>query len=158
MKQILLGMGGALLLVGALYFIFTPKKPSQQIPNNNQTNIMQPSPSQSQTPPTNLQITDETVGTGAEAKAGNTVSVNYIGTLLDGTKFDSSYDRGQPFSFVLGQGQVIQGWDQGLLGMKIGGKRKLVIPPSLGYGAKGAENVIPPNATLVFEVELLEVK
>lgn len=104
-----------------------------------------------------VEITDEVVGTGAEAVAGKTVAVHYTGTLTDGTKFDSSYDRGQPFEFMLGTGQVIKGWDQGIAGMKVGGKRKLVIPASLGYGASG-QGSIPPNATLVFETELVEVK
>lgn len=105
-----------------------------------------------------LIIQDEVIGTGAEAKAGQQVTVNYSGTLTNGTKFDSSYDRGQPFVFTLGVGQVIKGWDEGFAGMKIGGKRKLTIPSELGYGAQGAGGVIPPNATLVFEVELLGVK
>ncbi|AGC48711.1 FKBP-type peptidylprolyl cis-trans isomerase [Myxococcus stipitatus DSM 14675] len=105
-----------------------------------------------------LKIEDSKVGTGDEAKAGQTVSVHYVGTLTDGKKFDSSRDRGQPFSFKLGAGQVIQGWDQGVAGMKVGGVRKLTIPPDLGYGARGAGGVIPPNATLVFEVELLGVR
>ncbi|MEN9722694.1 MAG: hypothetical protein RJB38_680 [Pseudomonadota bacterium] len=96
-------------------------------------------------------------GTGAEAVAGKQVSVHYTGTLTDGKKFDSSVDRGQPFKFTLGAGQVIRGWDIGVAGMKVGGKRKLTIPPQLGYGERGAGGVIPPNATLVFEVELLEV-
>jgi len=108
--------------------------------------------------PTMLQATDLQVGTGAEAKAGDTVTVNYIGTLADGTKFDSSYDRNQPFTFTLGAGDVIKGWDLGVVGMKVGGKRKLVIPPELGYGDQGAGSLIPPGATLVFEVELLEIK
>ncbi len=105
-----------------------------------------------------LVIEDIRVGTGAEAKAGQKVSVHYVGTLTDGKKFDSSRDRGRPFEFGLGAGQVIQGWDQGVAGMKIGGLRKLTIPPHLGYGARGAGGVIPPNATLVFEVELLGLK
>ena len=105
-----------------------------------------------------LKIEDVKIGNGAEAKAGNTIIVNYLGTLVNGTKFDSSYDRGQPFSFLLGGGQVISGWDQGLIGMKIGGKRKLIIPASLAYGEKGVPGAIPPNATLIFEVELLGVK
>ena len=96
-------------------------------------------------------------GTGAEAKAGNKVSVHYVGTLTNGTKFDSSRDRGKPFEFSLGAGQVIKGWDQGVAGMKVGGLRKLTIPPSLGYGARGAGGVIPPHATLIFEVELIKV-
>lgn len=104
-----------------------------------------------------LQIQDEVVGTGAEAVAGKKVTVNYVGTLIDGTKFDSSYDHGTPFSFNIGAGEVIVGWDQGLSGMKVGGKRKLVIPPSLGYGSQ-AVGPIPANSTLVFEVELLSVE
>ena len=104
-----------------------------------------------------LQIDDIKVGTGAEAKAGQKVSVHYVGTLTDGSKFDSSRDRGQGFDFKLGAGQVIKGWDQGVAGMKVGGVRKLTIPPELGYGAGGYPPVIPPNSTLVFEVELLKV-
>jgi FKBP-type peptidyl-prolyl cis-trans isomerase len=105
-----------------------------------------------------MQVEDVVVGTGAEALQGKMVSVHYTGWLTDGTKFDSSKDRGQPFQFPLGRGQVIQGWDQGVQGMKVGGKRKLTIPPEMGYGAEGAGGVIPPNATLVFEVELLGVR
>lgn len=107
--------------------------------------------------PGKLESTDLTVGTGAEAVAGKTVRVNYVGTLTNGTKFDSSYDRNEPFEFTLGSGEVIKGWDQGVAGMKVGGKRKLVIPPDLGYGPQ-ANGKIPANSTLVFEVELLEVK
>lgn len=107
---------------------------------------------------TELKIEVLKQGTGDKVtKAGNGISVNYTGTLVDGTKFDSSYDRGTPFKFDLGAGQVIKGWDQGLIGMKIGEKRKLTIPPSLGYGANGAGSKIPPNATLIFEVELMEI-
>ena len=102
-----------------------------------------------------LQIDDLEVGTGLEAASGHTVSVHYTGWLTDGTKFDSSLDRGQPFSFALGRGSVIAGWDQGVVGMKIGGKRKLTIPHDLAYGAAGFPPVIPPQSTLVFEVELL---
>lgn len=97
-------------------------------------------------------------GTGQESKKGDTVDVHYTGWLTDGTKFDSSVDRGTPFTFKLGAGMVIKGWDEGVAGMKVGGKRKLTIPPDLGYGPRGAGGVIPPNATLVFEVELLKVK
>jgi FKBP-type peptidyl-prolyl cis-trans isomerase FkpA len=114
---------------------------------------------------TSLQITDVSVGSGAAATAGKEVSVHYTGWLYDpkasdkhGKKFDSSRDRGEPFSFKLGAGQVIRGWDQGVAGMKIGGKRTLVIPSELGYGARGAGGAIPPNATLLFDVELLGVK
>ena len=101
---------------------------------------------------------DVTVGDGAEAVAGKTIIVHYTGWLTDGTKFDSSKDRNDPFSFKLGVGQVIRGWDEGFNGMKIGGKRKLTIPSDMGYGARGAGGVIPPNATLVFEVELLDIR
>lgn len=105
-----------------------------------------------------LVIEEVQVGTGAEAKSGQKVVVHYSGWLTNGKKFDSSLDRGTPFEFNLGAGQVIRGWDQGVAGMKVGGKRKLTIPPTLGYGARGAGAAIPPNATLVFDVELLGVK
>jgi FKBP-type peptidyl-prolyl cis-trans isomerase len=108
--------------------------------------------------PTKLEITDDTVGRGKEAKVGDTVRVHYTGTLMNGTKFDSSRDRGEPFAFMLGARQVIAGWDQGVAGMRVGGSRSLTIPPDLGYGARGAGGVIPPNAVLVFEIELLEVR
>jgi FKBP-type peptidyl-prolyl cis-trans isomerase len=104
-----------------------------------------------------LESQDLVVGTGTEATAGQRVKVHYTGTLTDGSKFDSSRDRNRPFEFVLGGGQVIKGWDQGVAGMKVGGRRKLVIPPDLGYGARGFPPVIPANATLVFDIELLEV-
>jgi FKBP-type peptidyl-prolyl cis-trans isomerase len=104
-----------------------------------------------------LLIQDEVVGTGTEAKSGDTVTVHYTGWLTDGTKFDSSVDRNEPFTFNLGAGEVIPGWDAGVAGMKEGGKRKLTIPPELAYGTRGAGSSIPPNATLVFEIELLQV-
>ena len=114
---------------------------------------------------TSLQIADGKVGSGAEAKSGKTVVVHYTGWLYDpgkadkhGKKFDSSRDRNDPFQFRLGAGQVIQGWDQGVAGMKVGGHRTLIIPSALGYGARGAGGAIPPNATLVFDVELLDVR
>lgn len=104
-----------------------------------------------------LQYWDIVAGTGATAVVGKPVSVHYTGWLTDGKKFDSSVDRGQPFMFPLGAGRVIKGWDEGVSGMKVGGKRQLRIPPELGYGARGAGGVIPPNATLIFDVELLDV-
>lgn len=107
--------------------------------------------------PNGLQIQDIIIGTGAAAKAGDLVTVHYVGTLTNGQKFDSSRDRGQPFQFILGTGMVIKGWDQGVAGMKVGGKRKLVIPAELGYGAQ-ANGPIPANSTLIFEVELLDTK
>ena len=112
--------------------------------------------------PSGLKYTDTKAGTGAEAARGKKVTVHYTGWLYNngakGNKFDSSLDRGQPFSFNLGAGQVIKGWDEGVAGMKIGGQRTLIIPASLGYGARGAGGVIPPNATLMFDVELLKVE
>lgn len=106
-----------------------------------------------------LKIQDLILGSGQEAVNGQMITVNYVGTLADGKKFDSSYDRGQPFQFVLGAGQVIRGWELGVAGMKVGGKRKLIIPPVLGYGDRNIGNgLIPPNSTLIFEVELLGVQ
>lgn len=104
-----------------------------------------------------IQIEDLAVGSGREAKKGDVVEVHYTGWLTDGKKFDSSADR-EPFTFDLGAGQVIKGWDQGVVGMKVGGKRKLTIPPELGYGSRGFPGAIPPQSTLVFEVELLDVR
>ena len=110
------------------------------------------------TTPNGLTYQDVAEGAGIEAKKGDQVSVHYTGWLMDGTKFDSSKDRNDPFEFPLGAGHVIKGWDEGVAGMKVGGTRKLTIPPSLGYGSRGAGGVIPPNATLVFEVELLGIE
>ncbi len=105
-----------------------------------------------------LQYVDLVTGDGREAHVGETAIVHYTGWLEDGTKFDSSVDRGDPFSFRLGAGRVIKGWDEGVVGMKIGTKRKLIIPPHLGYGSRGMGRIIPPNATLIFEVELLDLR
>ena len=111
------------------------------------------------TPPTSLEKEDIVVGDGAEAKEGDTVSVQYVGALYDtGKEFDASWDRGEPFEFTLGSGQVIKGWDEGVAGMKVGGRRKLIIPPDLGYGAQGSPPTIPANATLVFVIDLESVK
>ena len=139
-----------IILLGALGFVFSLSKTPEEQDNQSkqQEQIMAPS---------ELQIEDTTIGEGEEVVSGKLISVHYTGTLLDGTKFDSSLDRGTPFQFVLGAGQVIQGWDQGVAGMKVGGKRKLTIPPELGYGEGGVPGTIPPNSALVFEVELLEI-
>jgi len=110
------------------------------------------------TTPSGLKYIDLVEGTGASPQGGQTVFVHYVGTLDNGQEFDSSKKRNQPFSFMLGAGKVIKGWDEGLLGMKVGGTRKLIIPPELGYGSRGAGGVIPPNATLIFEVELLDIR
>ncbi|OKH41758.1 peptidylprolyl isomerase [Nostoc calcicola FACHB-389] len=110
------------------------------------------------TTPSGLKYVELKEGTGATPERGQTVEVHYVGTLEDGTQFDSSRDRGQPFKFKIGVGQVIKGWDEGLSTMKVGGRRNLIIPPELGYGSRGAGGVIPPNATLLFDVELLGVK
>ena len=120
-------------------------------------NVPNPAGAHPVTTPSGLKYVEIKEGTGATPKTGQTVVVHYTGTLEDGTKFDSSRDRGQPFSFKLGVGQVIKGWDEGLSTMKVGGRRLLTIPPDLGYGARGAGGVIPPNATLIFDVELLRI-
>lgn len=140
----------------------TESQPSAQAPQQATTTAPQgaanaPS-ANSTTLPDGLKIEDVKVGNGDVAAAGKMVTVHYTGTLTNGQKFDSSLDRNQPFAFQLGAGQVIKGWDEGVAGMKVGGKRKLTIPPELGYGAAGAGGVIPPNATLLFDVELLSVK
>lgn len=143
----------AVLLVGVFIFRDMSTKSSSPISEEAST-------SSSESPATSsakVEIEDIVVGTGTEAKSGDTVVVHYKGTLEDGTQFDSSYDRGEPYTTPIGTGAVIEGWDQGIPGMKVGGKRKLTIPPELGYGEQGS-GAIPPNATLIFEVELLEVK
>jgi peptidylprolyl isomerase len=135
---------------------------AQSTTNNpiNDTNLMAMNPDQEAdivTTPSGLKYKEITEGTGATPKTGQTVVVHYTGTLEDGTKFDSSRDRNSPFSFKIGQGQVIKGWDEGLSTMKVGGRRELIIPAELGYGARGAGGAIPPNATLIFDVELLRI-
>jgi FKBP-type peptidyl-prolyl cis-trans isomerase len=141
-----------LVIAVVAYFALRPKAPAAS------TSGIPTSASEIITTASGLKIQDLVVGTGQEAKSGDNVSVHYTGWLEDGTKFDSSLDRGTPFEFTLGAGRVIKGWDEGIVGMKVGGKRKLTIPAALGYGAQGYPPVIPANATLIFEVELLAIK
>lgn len=148
-KKIWVSLVLVALLVGAWYL--WPVPPEQE--NKTQQRIMM-----QENLPEALQVVDLKVGAGAEAEPGKTVLVHYVGTLEDGTKFDSSRDRGQPFAFNLGAGQVIPGWEEGVSGMREGGLRKLVIPSGLAYGDAGIPGAIPPKATLIFEVELLEVR
>lgn len=178
MREILISLGvivacSLLLLVGQLTSSSDsaladqlsktePAMVAQSTTNNpiNDTNLMAMNPDQEAdivTTPSGLKYKEITEGTGATPKTGQTVVVHYTGTLEDGTKFDSSRDRNSPFSFKIGQGQVIKGWDEGLSTMKVGGRRELIIPAELGYGARGAGGVIPPNATLIFDVELLRI-
>jgi FKBP-type peptidyl-prolyl cis-trans isomerase len=139
---------------GSISNLFAPNTAVNQVSNTDSTNTEMKNISTT----AGLEIYDEVVGTGAVAVAGKTVTAHYVGTLTNGIKFDSSVDRGQPFSFALGAGQVIKGWDIGIQGMKMGGKRRLVISPELGYGSQAVGGVIPANSTLIFEVELLGVK
>lgn len=152
-KNILIIIGFVLLVVAGLIFLS-----GRQVGDNDDTLIFDEFSEELEGGGENLKIEDLIIGEGEEAKEGDAVAVNYFGTLEDGKKFDSSYDRGNPFTFTLGEGEVIKGWDQGLIGMKVGGKRRLTIPPELAYGEEGAGEAIPPNATLVFEVELLKVE
>jgi FKBP-type peptidyl-prolyl cis-trans isomerase len=160
------------LLAGACDSLTAPPEPVAAMATDTTTTAATasakpaaPQPSASAAPPAapsdpnaKLVSTDLVVGKGAAAKTGDTVDVHYVGTLLDGKEFDSSRKRGKPFGFTLGKGQVIRGWDQGVAGMKVGGKRKLVIPPTLAYGEHGMGSVIPPNSTLTFEIELVAIK
>lgn len=142
---------GLLVLVVFSYFIFGLNGTTSQGP------ATQPSPQAVAATSQKLQIQDEKIGTGPAVKKGDTVKINYVGTLTNGTKFDASADHGGPFVTQIGVGQVIKGWDEGIIGMKVGGKRKLVIPPSLGYGDQ-ATGSIPPNSTLIFQVELVGIQ
>ncbi|MEK7572157.1 MAG: FKBP-type peptidyl-prolyl cis-trans isomerase [Patescibacteria group bacterium] len=147
---IIIAIVGIIILAAFSYFIFGFNQSSQKI-------VPPTQPTGSAAIPTELKIEDSEVGTGAEVKSGDTVVIHYTGTLPDGTKFDSSLDRNEPFETQIGVGQVIKGWDEGVVGMKVGGKRKLTIPPDMGYGTQ-AVGPIPANSTLLFDVELLEIK
>ncbi len=144
-----------LILVG-LVALATGKSPKVE-PNKAETSLPIATPTLSKEIMDKLKIEDLKVGTGVEVKAGDKVKIHYTGTLENGKKFDSSLDRGQPFETQIGVGQVIKGWDMGVVGMKVGGKRKLVIPPELGYGDREIPGVIPANSTLIFDVELLSI-
>ncbi len=150
-KMIIYAFIGIAVLGAVLFLVFGNKAENPAV-----TPVPTPTP----TPAGNgFQIQDIIIGSGPEAKNGDAVTVNYVGALAGGKKFDSSYDRNQPFPFILGAGQVIKGWDIGVSGMKVGGKRKLIIPPELGYGSQDVGNgLIPANSTLIFEVELLKVE
>lgn len=147
-----------LLLVGALSALCAaPAVAAQESPKAEKKAAVKPVAGKTVTTPSGLKYVDQKVGTGASPVKGKQVKVHYTGTLENGKKFDSSVDRNEPFAFVIGVGQVIPGWDEGVMTMKVGGKRRLTIPAKLGYGASGAGGVIPPNATLIFDVELLDV-
>lgn len=139
-----------LILIVFAYFIFGLNGGSNSL-------SLATTPTPQSTTNEKLQIQDEKIGSGAAVKSGDTIEINYVGTLTDGTKFDASADHGGPFETQIGVGQVIKGWDEGIIGMKVGGKRKLVIPPSLGYGNQ-AVGSIPPNSTLIFQVQLVGIK
>jgi FKBP-type peptidyl-prolyl cis-trans isomerase len=139
------------LIAGIIGYLLISHAPSNTTMNDSQNTANQTSQNGK------LKIEDLKVGHGQEVKSGDTVVINYKGTLTDGTKFDSSYDHGQPFETQIGVGRVIKGWDEGVPGMKVGGKRRLTIPPSMGYGSQAVGN-IPPNSTLIFDVELVGIK
>ncbi len=158
-KIIIIGVIVALAIIGLVIFIFFGKsKDNKKVDTSPGQEHLPTTQSTSSANAADFKIEDIKVGNGTAVKSGDTVSINYIGTLTDGTKFDSTYDRKVPFETKIGVGQVIKGWDKGVVGMKVGGKRKLTIPPSLGYGAQGGGSKIPPNATLIFEVELMGIK
>ncbi|MBP9818145.1 FKBP-type peptidyl-prolyl cis-trans isomerase [Candidatus Shapirobacteria bacterium] len=139
------------LIIGVLFLVV---KNDPKSPPNLAKETLQITPTVNMS---SLKIEDTLVGSGPAVKSGDTIAIHYLGTLVDGKKFDSSYDRGQPFQTKIGVGQVIKGWDEGVVGMKVGGKRKLTIPPELGYGSQEIPGAIPANSTLIFEVELVKI-
>jgi len=165
MKTVFLFIGLTLAAVGLVFAASGGKKASKGAKPAVKTEEVKAAPEAPKAVPmaivttaSGLKYEDIKVGTGPSPEKGRMVSVHYVGTLADGKKFDSSRDRGQPFEFMIGVGQVIRGWDEGVSTMKVGGVRKLIIPPQLGYGASGIDNVIPPNAELHFEVELIGIR
>ncbi len=155
MKRHPIPIAAVLVVAGSLLWAQTTQKPAQAVPNTKAPTRVT---GEGTTTPSGLKYWDIKVGTGQEAKDGDHVKVHYTGWLTSGKKFDSSVDAHQPYEFTLGKGEVIKGWDEGVAGMKVGGKRQLRIPPDLGYGEKGYPGVIPANATLIFDVQLLAVK
>ena len=159
MSKKTIGIGIVILVLIFGYFLVSNKQTKkEEVKESKLTENKMDTSVNNSTESGKLIVEDLKVGDGKEVKSGDTMVMHYLGTLVDGTKFDSSYDRGQPFTTQIGVGQVIKGWDQGVPGMKIGGKRKLTIPSDLAYGERGAGGVIGPNATLIFEVELLDIK
>jgi len=144
-----------IVIIAGIYFLWQNNSKSSTAALSQNSNQSQQNPASYDIQGMKVEILKQ--GSGAEAKSGDAVTVNYVGTLQDGTKFDSSIDRGQPFPLTLGQNSVIQGWELGVVGMKVGEKRRLTIPPELAYGSQGAGEVIPPNATLIFEIDMLSI-
>ena len=155
-KPLVIGLIAIIILVGGVYYFTRADQAGDGVSNSSTAGLSSAETSESfGILNMNIEILRE--GTGKEAKAGDRATVNYVGSFEDGTKFDSSVDRGQPFTFILAEGSVIQGWELGVEGMKAGEKRRLTIPPELAYGEQGAGGVIPPNATLIFEIDMLAV-
>lgn len=158
-RNIIAGIIIVIVILLGVYFLLSPKLVDDTARPIVQDETKKPEPTTMSTQQvTKLAIQDITTGTGREVKKGDTVVVNYKGTLLNGKQFDSSYDRGRPFETKIGVGNVIKGWDEGIVGMKVGGKRKLTIPSDMAYGATGAGSDIPPNSPLIFEVELINIR
>lgn len=154
-RKLIIGFIIVCVLIAGIYYLVQANKKAN-VSNNSSAGLSEPiNKTNFNIQNMNIEILQQ--GSGQATKSGDKVTVNYVGTLEDGVKFDSSIDRGQPFVFTLGEGSVIQGWEQGVEGMKVGEKRKLTIPPNLAYGEQGAGGIIPPNATLIFEIDLLQI-